>query len=68
MLERPAWVRLGPTILEVAIVYPDVLRELHFEFRRASALMLGPNQYHRVGAKNSKCQPARSIFAGAPTL
>jgi hypothetical protein len=41
MLERPAWVRLVPSIPDVAIVHPDVLRELHFEFRKASALMLG---------------------------
>lgn len=40
-LEKRRWVHLGPFTLEVAIVYPGVLRELHFEFREASALMLG---------------------------
>src|SRR5260370_23953117 len=36
-LEKRGWVRPGPFTPEVAIVYPDALRELHIEFREAGA-------------------------------
>ena len=39
-LERRGWVRPGPFTPEVAIVYPDALRELHVEFREAGAEVL----------------------------
>src|SRR5215471_17051679 len=39
-LEKRGWVRPGPFTPEVAIVYPDALRELHIEFRRAGAEVL----------------------------
>ena len=32
-LEKRGWVRAGPFTPEVALVYPDALRELHIEFR-----------------------------------
>jgi betaine-homocysteine S-methyltransferase len=39
-LEKRGWVRPGPFTPEVAIVYPDALRELHIEFRQAGAEVL----------------------------
>jgi len=39
-LEKRGWVRPGPFTPEVAIVYPDALRELHVEFREAGAEVL----------------------------
>jgi betaine-homocysteine S-methyltransferase len=39
-LEKRGWVRPGPFTPEVAIVYPDALRELHIEFREAGAEVL----------------------------
>src|ERR1700688_3612350 len=39
-LEKRGWVRPGPFTPEVAIVYPDPLRELHIEFREAGAEVL----------------------------
>ena len=39
-LEKRGWVRPGPFTPEVAIVYPDALRELHIEFRNAGAEVL----------------------------
>ena len=39
-LEKRGWVRPGPFTPELAIVYPDALRELHVEFREAGAEVL----------------------------
>ena len=39
-LEKRGWVRPGPFTPEVAIVYPEALRELHVEFRQAGAEVL----------------------------
>ena len=39
-LEKRGWVRPGPFTPEVAIVYPEALRELHLEFREAGAEVL----------------------------
>lgn len=39
-LEKRGWVRPGPFTPEVAIVYPDALRQLHIEFREAGAEVL----------------------------
>jgi betaine-homocysteine S-methyltransferase len=39
-LEKRGWVRPGPFTPEVAIVYPEALRELHVEFREAGAEVL----------------------------
>src|SRR5579864_3327788 len=39
-LEKRGWVRPGPFTPEVAIVYPDALRQLHVEFREAGAEVL----------------------------
>jgi len=39
-LEKRGWVRPGPFTPEVAIVYPNALRELHIEFREAGAEVL----------------------------
>jgi betaine-homocysteine S-methyltransferase len=39
-LEKRGWVRSGPFTPEVAIVYPEALRELHVEFREAGAEVL----------------------------
>src|SRR5713101_7467610 len=39
-LEKRGWVRPGPFTPEVAIVYPDALRELHIEFREAGSEVL----------------------------
>lgn len=39
-LEKRGWVRPGPFTPEVAIVYPDALRELHVEMREAGAEVL----------------------------
>ena len=39
-LEKRGWVRPGPFTPEVAIVYPNALRELHTEFREAGAEVL----------------------------
>jgi betaine-homocysteine S-methyltransferase len=39
-LEKRGWVRPGPFTPEVAIVYPQALRELHVEFREAGAEVL----------------------------
>ena len=39
-LEKRGWVRAGPFTPEVALVYPDALRELHVEFREAGADVL----------------------------
>src|SRR5260370_18504267 len=39
-LENRGWVRPGPFTPEVAIVYPDALRQLHIEFRDAGADVL----------------------------
>src|ERR1700682_2911481 len=39
-LEKRRWVRAGPFTPEVAIVYPEALRELHIEFREAGAEVL----------------------------
>src|ERR1700729_4562617 len=39
-LEKRGWVRPGPFTPEVAIVYPEALRELHIEFRDAGADVL----------------------------
>jgi betaine-homocysteine S-methyltransferase len=39
-LERRGWVRAGPFTPEVALLYPDALRELHLEFREAGAEVL----------------------------
>src|SRR5438552_18513706 len=36
-LEKRGWVRAGPFTPEVALKYPDALRELHIEFREAGA-------------------------------
>src|ERR1700738_3153077 len=38
--EKRGWVRAGPFTPEVALVYPDALRELHIEFREAGADVL----------------------------
>ena len=53
-LEKRGWVRPGPFTPEVAIVYPDALRELHIEFRQAGAEVLQAEsreltQAHRAG-------------------
>jgi betaine-homocysteine S-methyltransferase len=39
-LEKRGWVRAGPFTPEVALTYPDALRELHMEFREAGAEVL----------------------------
>src|SRR2546428_11841740 len=39
-LEKRGWVRAGPFTPEVALPYPDALRELHIEFRQAGAEVL----------------------------
>src|SRR3984885_27174 len=39
-LEKRGWVPPGPFTPEVAIVYPEALRELHIEFREAGAEVL----------------------------
>ena len=39
-LEKRGWVRAGPFTPEVALIYPDALRELHIEFREAGAEVL----------------------------
>jgi betaine-homocysteine S-methyltransferase len=39
-LEKRGWVRPGPFTPEVAIVYPQALKELHIEFREAGAEVL----------------------------
>jgi betaine-homocysteine S-methyltransferase len=39
-LEKRGWVRAGPFTPEVALMYPDALRELHVEFREAGAEVL----------------------------
>ena len=36
-LEKRGWFRAGPFTPEVALVYPEALRELHVEFREAGA-------------------------------
>ena len=45
-LEKRGWVRAGPFTPEVALVYPDALRELHIEFREAGADGLATIQEH----------------------
>jgi betaine-homocysteine S-methyltransferase len=39
-LEKRGWVRAGPFTPEVALTYPNALRELHVEFREAGAEVL----------------------------
>src|ERR1700734_662389 len=39
-LEKRGWVRAGPFTPEVALVYPDALRQFHIEFREAGADVL----------------------------
>src|SRR5580765_170786 len=39
-LEKRGWVRAGPFTPEVALIYPQALRELHTEFREAGAEVL----------------------------
>src|SRR6201998_2626136 len=39
-LEKRGWVRAGPFTREVALTYPNALRELHVEFREAGAEVL----------------------------
>ena len=39
-LEKRGWVRAGPFTPEVALIYPNALRELHIEFREAGADVL----------------------------
>src|SRR5581483_4992271 len=39
-LEKRGWVRAGPFTPEVALIYPQALRELHVEFREAGADVL----------------------------
>ena len=39
-LEKRGWVRAGPFTPEVALSYPNALRELHVEFREAGAEVL----------------------------
>src|SRR4249920_40454 len=39
-LEKRGWVRAGPFTPEVALIYPNALRELHIEFREAGAEVL----------------------------
>src|SRR5215472_6456230 len=39
-LEKRGWVRAGPFTPEVALTYPNALRELHIEFREAGAEVL----------------------------
>ena len=39
-LEKRGWVRAGPFTPEVALTYPNALRELHMEFREAGAEVL----------------------------
>jgi betaine-homocysteine S-methyltransferase len=39
-LEKRGWVRAGPFTPEVALTYPDALRELHIEFREAGSEVL----------------------------
>src|SRR5438067_6133868 len=39
-LEKRGWVRAGPFTPEVALLYPNALRELHVEFREAGAEVL----------------------------
>src|ERR1700722_5529222 len=39
-LEKRGWVRAGPFTPEVALIYPNALRELHVEFREAGAEVL----------------------------
>src|ERR1700756_839518 len=39
-LEKRGWVRAGPFTPEVALTYPDALRELHVDFREAGAEVL----------------------------
>ena len=39
-LEKRGWVRAGPVYPEVALLYPNALRELHIEFREAGADVL----------------------------
>ena len=39
-LEKRGWVRAGPFTPEVALMYPNALRELHVEFREAGAEVL----------------------------
>ena len=39
-LEKRGWVRAGPFTPEVALLYPNALRELHIEFREAGSEVL----------------------------
>ena len=39
-LEKRGWVRAGPFTPEVALMYPNALRELHVEFREAGSEVL----------------------------
>ena len=39
-LEKRGWVRAGPFTPEVALLYPEALREIHIEIREAGADVL----------------------------
>src|SRR6202140_5298099 len=50
-LEKRGWVRAGPFTPEVALLHPDVLRELHVEFREAGADVLQALTFYASRAK-----------------
>src|SRR5262249_45142350 len=45
-LERRGYIKAGPFVPEVVLDYPDALRELHREFLRAGAEVMGAPTYH----------------------
>src|SRR6516165_6756693 len=50
-LEKRGWARAGPLTPEVALTYPEALRELHVEFREAGAEVLQALTFYASGDK-----------------
>jgi len=57
-LEKRGWVRAGPFTPEVALLYPNALRELHIEFREAGAEVL--QALERAGLRTAGMDPDNS--------
>src|SRR3974377_649166 len=71
-LEKRGWGRPGPFTPEVAIVYPNALRELHIEFREAGAEVLQALTFYAsrdklatVGLENRLEELNRAAVGGA---
>lgn len=67
-LEKRGWVRAGPFTPEVALLYPNALRELHVEFREAGAEVLQALTFFMPAATSWRPWDSRTVSKNSIVL